>query len=43
MRHRTEGKDAVRKRPCAYLLVYFKDQDHSLYFALSSDGYSSPT
>ena len=24
----------------AYLLVYFKDQDHSLYFALSSDGYT---
>ncbi len=24
----------------AYLLVYFKDQDHSLHFALSSDGYT---
>src|SRR4051812_15934131 len=24
----------------AYLFVYFKDDDHSLHFALSSDGYS---
>ena len=24
----------------AYLLVYFQDPTHSLYFALSSDGYS---
>jgi hypothetical protein len=24
----------------AYLLVYFLDKDHSLHFALSSDGYS---
>lgn len=24
----------------AYLLVYFKDEDHSVHFALSSDGYS---
>jgi hypothetical protein len=34
-----------RKQPqennmSAYLLVYFKDDSHSLYFALSNDGYS---
>lgn len=28
------------KDMAAYLLVYFKDEDHSLHFALSSDGYS---
>ena len=28
------------KNLAAYLLVYFKDQDSSLYFALSSDGYT---
>ena len=28
------------KDMAGYLLVYFKDQNHSLYFALSSDGYT---
>jgi hypothetical protein len=30
----------AEKDLAAYLLVYFKDDTHSLYFALSSDGYS---
>jgi hypothetical protein len=30
----------VEKDLAAYLFVYFKDDDHSLHFALSSDGYS---
>src|SRR6185437_2310062 len=30
----------VEKDLAAYLFVYFKDADHSLHFALSSDGYS---
>jgi len=34
------SKTPTDKDMAAYLLVYFKDQDHSLYFALSSDGYS---
>ncbi len=36
------SKESVpaEKEMAAYLLVYFKDKDHSLYFALSSDGYS---
>jgi hypothetical protein len=29
----------VDKDMAAYLLVYFKDADHSIHFALSSDGY----
>ena len=29
-----------KKQMSAYLLVYFKDESHSLYFALSRDGYS---
>jgi predicted GH43/DUF377 family glycosyl hydrolase len=33
-------KTPTEKDLAAYLLVYFKDQDHSLYFALSSDGYT---
>src|SRR3954469_25455287 len=30
----------AEKDLAAYLFVYFKDDDHSLHFALSSDGYS---
>lgn len=34
-------KQAQREgKMSAYLLVYFKDQNHDLHFALSSDGYS---
>ncbi len=35
-----QAKTPTEKDLAAYLLVYFKDQDHSLYFALSSDGYT---
>ena len=35
-----KAKAPAEKDLAAYLLVYFKDQDHSLYFALSSDGYT---
>jgi predicted GH43/DUF377 family glycosyl hydrolase len=35
-----ESKMPAEKDMAAYLLVYFKDQDHSLHFALSSDGYT---
>ena len=35
-----KSKLPAEKDMAAYLLVYFKDQDHGLYFALSSDGYS---
>ena len=31
---------AIDKNMKAYLLVYFKDDTHSLYFALSTDGYT---
>jgi len=34
------AKAPAEKDLAAYLLVYFKDQDHSLHFALSSDGYT---
>lgn len=33
-------KPTSEKDMAAYLMVYFKDDTHSLYFALSSDGYS---
>ena len=33
-------KASSDKGMSAYLLVYFKDETHSLYFALSKDGYS---
>ena len=33
-------KKLSEKDMAAYLLVYFKDDTHSLYFALSKDGYS---
>ncbi|MCX8477470.1 MAG: glycoside hydrolase family 43 protein [Sphingomonas sp.] len=36
----TKGKPAAEKDRSAYLLVYFKDETHSLHFAVSSDGYS---
>lgn len=35
-----KSKAPTEKDMNAYLLVYFKDDTHSLYFALSSDGYS---
>lgn len=35
-----KSKTPAEKDMSAYLLVYFKDDTHSLYFALSSDGYS---
>jgi predicted GH43/DUF377 family glycosyl hydrolase len=35
-----KAKVPAEKGLAAYLLVYFKDQDHGLYFALSSDGYT---
>jgi hypothetical protein len=34
------GKQPQEKDLKAYLMVYFKDDTHSLYFALSKDGYS---
>ncbi|MBO9618155.1 MAG: glycoside hydrolase family 43 protein [Niabella sp.] len=35
------GQDNAREKDmAAYLMVYFKDETHSLYFALSRDGYS---
>jgi len=30
----------IKEKMSAYLMVYFKDDTHSLYFALSRDGYS---
>ena len=35
-----QAKLPAEKDLAAYLLVYFLDSDHSLHFALSSDGYS---
>src|ERR1035438_10549790 len=35
-----KAKLPAEKDLAAYLLVYFLDQDHSLHFALSSDGYT---
>lgn len=37
---RAENKVPSEEDMAAYLLVYFKDDTHCLYFALSSDGYS---
>jgi hypothetical protein len=34
------GKPVAEKDLAGYLLVYFKDETHSLYFALSRDGYT---
>lgn len=34
------AKAGVKEAPSAYLLAYFKDETHSLYFATSADGYS---
>lgn len=33
-------KSITEKDMCAYLMVYFKDDTHGLYMALSKDGYS---
>lgn len=35
-----KSKAPKEKDMAAYLMVYFKDADHSLHFALSKDGYS---
>lgn len=35
-----ERKQPAEKNKAAYLMVYFKDDTHGLYFALSKDGYS---
>lgn len=35
-----QPKRPTEKKMAAYLLVYFKDDTHSLYMALSKDGYS---
>src|SRR4051794_13560207 len=35
-----EAKQAADKELSGYLFVYFKDETHSLYFAISRDGYS---
>jgi len=35
-----KSKLPAEKELAAYLLVYFLDQDHSLHFALSADGYT---
>jgi hypothetical protein len=39
---KTSGSPTVQQsnRPTVHLLVYFKDNTHSLYFALSEDGYT---
>ena len=34
------ARAGAREAPSAYLLAYFKDETHSLYFATSADGYS---
>ncbi|HCV79728.1 MAG TPA: beta-xylosidase, partial [Zunongwangia profunda] len=34
------AKEELNDRMAAYLMVYFKDDDHSLHFALSKDGRS---
>ena len=37
----TQAKRAPEDKDMAvYLMVYFKDESHSLYFALSPDGYT---
>lgn len=36
----TSPKDTDENEMSAYLLTYFKDDTHSLHFALSSDGYT---
>lgn len=36
----TKVKSTNEKKLAAYLLAYFKDDTHGLYFALSDDGYS---
>jgi hypothetical protein len=35
-----QTKASDEKQMAAYLLIYFKDDTHSIHFALSSDGYS---
>lgn len=35
-----QSKPPTEKDMAAYLMVYFKDDTHGLYFALSNDGYS---
>jgi hypothetical protein len=35
-----KNKKTAEKNMAAYLLVYFKDDTHGLYFALSKDGYT---
>ncbi len=35
-----KSKSVAKKDMAAYLMVYFKDDTHGLYFALSKDGYS---
>lgn len=37
--HSVDGKAPREKDLTAYLLVYFKDETHSLHFAVSADGY----
>lgn len=36
----TKAKNLNEKKLAAYLLTYFKDDTHGLYFALSDDGYT---
>lgn len=38
--HKTTNTYPTEEDMKAYLMVYFKDSDHSLHFALSPDGYS---
>lgn len=38
--HKSSKKELSENEMKAYLLVYFKDSDHALHMALSSDGYS---
>lgn len=36
--HKSSKKELSENEMKAYLLVYFKDSDHALHMALSSDG-----